>query len=329
MEYKDYYKILGVDRNATEKEIKQAYRKLARQYHPDVNPGDKAAEERFKEINEAYEVLSDPEKRRKYDQFGAHWQQFMRAGGRPEDFDWSRWTATGPGGQRVYTRTVTPEELEEIFGGLGGFSDFFQTLFGGMGRRQRTVNWGDLFGFGEFDQAVQERPRHSQDVEQPVQITLEEAFRGTTRILQREDGSRIEVKIPRGVRTGSRVRVSGKGALGRGHAGDLYLVVEVLPHPTFQRDGDDLKVDVPVDLYTAILGGEVQVPTLERPVVLTIPPETPNNKIFRLRGLGMPNLKNPDQRGDLYARVLVQLPTHLTDRERELFRQLRELSRRR
>ena len=117
--------------------------------------------------------------------------------------------------------------------------------------------------------------------------------------------------------------------LGRGQSGDLYLVVEVLPHPTFQRDGDDLKVDVPVDLYTAILGGEVQVPTLERPVVLTIPPETPNNKIFRLRGLGMPNLKNPDQRGDLYARVLVQLPTHLTDRERELFRQLRDLARRR
>ncbi len=329
MEYKDYYKILGVDRNATEREIKQAYRKLARQYHPDVNPGDKAAEERFKEINEAYEVLSDPEKRKKYDQFGAYWQQFTRAGGRPEDFDWSRWTATGPGGQRVYTRTVTPEELEEIFGGLGGFSDFFQTLFGGMGRRQRTVNLGDLFGFGEFDQAVQERPRHGQDVEQPVQITLEEAFRGTTRILQREDGSRIEVKIPRGVRTGSRVRVSGKGVLGRGQAGDLYLVVEVLPHPTFQRDGDDLKVDVPVDLYTAILGGEVQVPTLERPVMLTIPPETPNNKIFRLRGLGMPNLKNPDQRGDLYARISVQLPANLTDRERELFRQLRDLARRR
>jgi curved DNA-binding protein len=329
MEYKDYYKILGVDRNATEKEIKQAYRKLARQYHPDVNPGDKAAEERFKEINEAYEVLSDPEKRKKYDQFGAYWQQFTRAGGRPEDFDWSRWTATGPGGQRVYTRTVTPEELEEIFGGLGGFSDFFQTLFGGMGRRQRPVDLSDLFGFGEFDQAVQERPRYGRDVEQPVQVTLEEAFRGTTRILQREDGSRIEVKIPRGVRTGSRVRVSGKGVLGRGQSGDLYLVVEVLPHPTFQRDGDDLKVDVPVDLYTAILGGEVQVPTLERPVVLTIPPETPNNKIFRLRGLGMPNLKNPDQRGDLYARVLVQLPTHLTDRERELFRQLRDLARRR
>ena len=324
MEFKDYYKILGVDRNATEKEIKQAYRRLARQYHPDVNPGDKAAEERFKEINEAYEVLSDPEKRKKYDQFGAQWRQFERMGGRPEDFDWSQWTA-GPQGQRVYTRTVTPEEFEEILGGFGGFSDFFQMLFGGMGRRHRTVNVEDLFEGGE--RTFYERPQHAQDIEQPVQITLEEAFRGTTRILQQPDGSRIEVKIPRGVRTGSRVRVAGKGA-GNGQRGDLYLKVEVLPHPTFQRDGDDLRVDVPVDLYTAILGGEVEVPTLERPVMLKIPPETPNGKTFRLRGLGMPNLRNPDRRGDLYARVNVQLPRNLSEREKELFRQLRDLRRR-
>ncbi len=326
MEYKDYYKILGVDRNATEKEIKQAYRRLARQYHPDVNPGDKAAEERFKEINEAYEVLSDPEKRRKYDQFGAQWQQYERMGGRPEDFDWSQWAATGPGGQRVYTRTVSPEELEEILGGMGGFSDFFQMLFGGMGRR-RTVDFGDIFG--DYEQPFQERPRRGRDIEQPVQITLEEAFHGTTRVLQQPDGSRIEVKIPRGVRTGSRVRVSGKGGGSDGQRGDLYLKIEVLPHPTFQREGDDLKVDVPVDLYTAILGGEVQVPTLERPVMLRIPPETPNGKTFRLRGLGMPNLKNPDQRGDLYAKVNVQLPRNLSEEEKALFRQLRDLARRR
>jgi len=323
MQYKDYYKILGVDRNASAKTIKQAYRKLARQYHPDVNPGDKVAEERFKEINEAYEVLSDPEKRKKYDQFGAHWQQYERMGGRPEDFDWSRWTTGSPGGQRVYTRTVGPEEFEEILGGLGGFSDFFEALFGGMGGRRRTTD------FGGYQDIFQERSQRSQDVEQPVTITLEEAFRGTTRMLQREDGSRLEVKIPRGVRTGSRVRVAGKGATGQGRAGDLYLRVEVSPHPLFRRDGDNLEVDVPVDLYIALLGGEVQVPTLERPVMLTIPPETPNGKTFRLRGLGMPNLKNPDQRGDLYARMNVQLPQGLTEREKELFRQLRDLSRRR
>ncbi|GAB4562724.1 MAG: DnaJ C-terminal domain-containing protein [Anaerolineae bacterium] len=326
MEYKDYYKILGVDRNATEQEIKRAYRRLARQYHPDMNPGDKAAEERFKEINEAYEVLGDPEKRRKYDQFGAQWQRFQQAGGRPEDFDWGPWMAGGPGGQRVYTRTVSPEELEEMLGGFGGFSDFFQTLFGGMGRGTRSRGWDDLFGGGT---TTHTRTRPAQDVEQPVQITLEEAYRGTSRILQREDGSRIEVKIPRGVRTGSRVRVPGKGAFADGSAGDLYLRIEVLPHPTFKREGDDLYVDVPVDLYTAILGGEVQVPTLDRPVMLKIPPETPNGKSFRLRGLGMPNLRNPDQRGDLYARVNVQLPRHLSEQERKLFEQLRELSRRR
>jgi curved DNA-binding protein len=333
MEYKDYYKTLGVSRSATGKDLKQAYRKLARQYHPDVNPGDKTAENRFKEINEAYEVLSDEEKRKKYDQFGSQWQQYERTGGRPEDFDWSQWAGGGPGapgGQRAHTRTVTPEEMEEMMGGLGGgsFSDFFQTLFGGGGgQRPRTANIEELFGGAE--PATGRRSRRERDVEQPVQITLEEAFAGTARVLQREDGSRLEVKIPKGVRTGSRVRVSGKGVLGEKQQGDLYLLVEVTPHALFEREGDDLKVDVPVDLYTAILGGEAQVPALERSVVLTIPPETPNGKTFRLRGLGMPNLKTPDQRGDLYARMSVQTPSQLTEPERTLFRQLRDLERRR
>jgi len=327
MEFKDYYKILGVSRDATEEEIKRAYRKLARQYHPDVNPGDKAAEEKFKEINEAYEVLSDPEKRRKYDQFGAHWEQYQRMGGRPEDFDWSQWVS-GPGGQRVYTRTVTPEEFEEFFEqtfGRSGFSDFFEMLFGGMGRRRTSGFEEPFFDFGETFRA---RPHRGRDIEQPVQITLEEAFHGTTRIVQR-NGRRIEVKIPRGVRTGSRVRVAGEGAPGTGGGapGDLYLRIEVVPHPVFQREGDDLKVTVPVDLYTALLGGEVQVPTLERPVMLTIPPETSNGKVFRLRGLGMPNLRNPDRRGDLYATVEVRLPKNLSEEEKRLFRQLQAMRR--
>jgi curved DNA-binding protein len=315
MEYKDYYKILGVSKNARSDEIKKVYRKLARQYHPDLHPGDKAAEEKFKEINEAYEVLSDPEKRQKYDQFGSQWQQFTRSGGRPQDFDWSQWTAR-PGGQ-TYTRTVTPEEFEQMFGsGFGGFSDFFEALFGGLGRQP-----------GAGYQPRGARAVRGQDIEHTVQITLEEALHGTTRALEWEDGKRIEAKIPPGVKTGSRVRLSGQGAAGSGGgpAGDLYLKIEVLPHPKFTREGDDLKTTVPVDLYTAILGGSIQVPALDRTVELTIPPETANGKVFRLRNLGMPKLKNPQERGNLYVTVQVQLPRNLSQQERELFEKLRAL----
>lgn len=319
MEYKDYYQVLGVSKNASADEIKKAYRKLARKYHPDVNPGDGAAEERFKELNEAYEVLSDPDKRQKYDQFGAQWRQYQRAGGRPEDFDWSRW-AGWPGGQGTYSRTVSPEEFEQIFGGAGGFSDFFETLFGSG--RSRTGGFTDFGG-----RQYQPRPRRGQDVEHTIQVTLDEAFHGTTRSLQWEGGRTIEARIPRGVETGSRIRLSGQGQAGPagGPPGDLYLRVEVLPHSTFQREGNNLRVTVPVDLYTAILGGSVEVPTLERTVKLTIPAETANGKVFRLRGLGMPQLRNPDQRGDLYATVDVQLPQNLSDREKELFQELRKL----
>jgi curved DNA-binding protein len=322
MDYKDYYQILGVSKNADEAEIKKVYRKLARQFHPDVNPGDKASEQRFKEISEAYAVLSDPEKRKKYDRFGAQWQQYERAGVNPEDMGGFGGFGNGS------TRTVTPEEFEQMFGGFGrggnssGFSDFFEGLFGGgmgTGTRQRSTGGTPFEGFNT-------RPRRGQDVETPVKVTLEEAFRGTTRMLQRDNGQRLEVNIPAGVRTGSRVRVSGEGAPGMGGAaGDLYLMVEVKPHPRFVRDDDDLTVKVDVDLYTAVLGGEVQVPTMERPVVLTIPAGTQNGKRFRLRKLGMPNLKHPEQRGDLYAEVNVNLPETLSREERQLFERLQGL----
>jgi curved DNA-binding protein len=305
MEYKDYYKILGVDRNAEEKEIKKAYRKLARQHHPDVNPGDKAAEERFKDINEAYEVLSDPEKRRKYDQLGSSWQQWQRTGRDPSGFDWSQWfSGAQPGGVRVEYRDLG--DLGDLFGG-GGFSDFFQSVFGGMG-------------------APQARPRRGQDYTQPVEITLEEAFQGASRMIQK-DGRRLEVKIPPGVRTGSKVRVAGEGSPGiaGGTSGDLYLEVMVLPHSVFEREGDDLRCEVPVNLYTAVLGGEVKVPTLSGDVMLKIPPETQGGRTFRLRGKGMPNLRNPKKRGDLYARLRVQTPQRLSKREKELFRELASL----
>jgi curved DNA-binding protein len=320
MDYKDYYAILGVDKGANEGEIKKAYRKLARKYHPDVNPGDPTAEDKFKDINEAQEVLLDPEKRKLYDRFGAQWEQYQRAGGQAQDFDWSQWQQQ-PGGQRTTYRTVNPEEFEELFGAQGGFSDFFESLFGGgMGGRRSS----DFGGFTQ--QQARPRPRRGRDQEHAIEITLEEAFHGTTRALEWEDGRRIEARIPPGVKTGSRIRLSGQGGYGSGggQAGDLFLKVKVLPHERFQREGDNLKTTIPVDLYTAVLGGQVPVSSLNRTVNLTIPPETGNGKQFRLRGLGMPNLRHPDKRGDLYAVVSIELPRNLSEKEKQLFEQLRD-----
>jgi len=317
MEYKDYYQILGVGKTASQKDIKKAYRKLARQYHPDVNPGDKTSEERFKEINEANEVLSDAEKRQKYDQFGAQWQQYEQTGGQPEDFNWGQWTAQ-PGGARAYSRTVSPEEYEQIFGQqAGGFSDFFETLFGSQGGRASS--------FGTRD--YQPRPRHGRDSEHTVQITLEEAFHGATRALHWEDGRQIEAKIPRGVHTGSRIRLGRQGepGAGGGQAGDLYLKIYVTPDATFHREGDDLKVIVLVSLFTFLLGGKAPVSALDKSVKLTIPQGTTNGKVFRLRGLGMPKLNNPDERGDLYATIEAQLPEHLSEAEIKLVEQWRQM----
>jgi DnaJ-class molecular chaperone len=299
MEYKDYYKILGVPKKASEKEIKAAYRKLARKHHPDMNPGSKQAEARFKEINEANEVLSDPEKRRRYDQLGADWDR-VRPG--------SGW----PGGGRV--RVHVGEE-----GDLGGFSDFFKTFFGGgFGR-------GEGFeGFGFGGPAGGEPP--GADVEQPVELTLEEVARGATRMLRTEGdgGEKLgEVKIPAGVRDGSRVRVAGKGAGGK-RKGDLYLRVQVRPDPRFERKGDDLHTSVSVPLTTAVLGGQASVPTLDGPVGIKVAPGTPVGRIFRLRGHGLPRLEGGG-RGDLMATLSVSLPRELSKKERELFEELQRL----
>ena len=323
MAKKDYYEMLGVKRNASEPEIKQAYRRLARKHHPDVNPDDKSAEAKFKEINEAYEVLSDKENRKKYDQFGDRWQyadQFARAQPQTPFRDF------GQGG-----RTTSFH-----FGG-DDLGSLFDELFRGAGPATRRA-----------------QPRRGRDIESPVEVTLEEAYHGTNRTLSLQveepcascQGSgwiqnvpcatcqgagavarrkRLEVKIPAGVRTGSRVRIAGKGQPGYGGAsGNLYLVISVKPHRSLERRGDNLYVDVPVPLTIAILGGEVQVPTLKGKLALKIPAETQNGRSFRLAGQGMPHLGSSG-RGDLLARVNIVLPTKLSPKEKELFRQLNEL----
>jgi curved DNA-binding protein len=305
MEYKDYYKILGVPRDAEEKDIKKAYRKLAVKYHPDKNPGDHQAEERFKEINEAYEVLGDSTKRAKYDQLGQSYQAWQRTGGQPGGFDWSQWTGGVPGGVRVEVG-----DLGDLFG--GGFSDFFNAIFGGMP--------GTGQGFGERASG------RGRDIEQPVTISLNEAYTGATRALTR-NGKRLEVKIPPGATSGTRVRISGQGEAGQRQAGDLYLTVEVAPDPRFERSGDDLYTQFTVDLPTAVLGGEASVVTPGGAVVLTIPPGSQPDQTFRLKGRGMPRLRKMKDHGDLFARLKIEVPRDLSKRERELFQELASLRR--
>ena len=299
MEYKDYYKILGVERDADEKAIKRAYRRLAVQFHPDKNPGDKRAEDRFKEINEAYEVLGDSAKRAKYDRLGASYQAWQR-GGAPGGFDWGQWMGGAPGGVRVEMG-----DLEGLFG--GGFSDFFQAIFSEMGGST----------------AARARGR---DMEQRVGISLDEAFHGTRRQVRR-NGRNLEVKIPAGARSGTRVRVAGQGESGRGTAGDLYLVIDVADDPRFTRDGDDLQAEFEVDLLTAVLGGEARVPTPGGAVVLKIPPGSQPGQTFRLKGRGMPGLGKPGKQGDLFAKLKLVVPRDLSAEERALYEQLTALRR--
>lgn len=296
MEYKDYYKTLGVDKKASEKDIKKAYRQLARRYHPDKNPGDNTAEERFKEINEAYEVLSNTETRSKYDQLGNNYQRFRQTGGDPGGFDFTQWAGNNPS---QYQNV----DLNNLFG--GEFSEFFNSVFGG--------------GFGRKPNV---QPLH-RDIEQAVEISLEEAFHGAARILVREDGERLQAKIPAGADTGTKIRLRGKGAQG----GDLYLVVRVLPHPVYTRDGDDLQAPIDVDVLTAVLGGQVTISTLTGPVKLKINPGTQSGQKIRLRERGMPKLQHKSQFGDLLVEVRVRVPESLTAEEQALYEQLAALRR--
>lgn len=335
MRFQDYYATLGVSKSADDPTIKKAYRELARKLHPDVNKKPDA-EERFKAVNEAYQVLSDPDKRARYDRFGADWEQYQTAGtpganGDTADFaDWFNRAQATPTGTRYEYRSTGGE----------GFSDFFETLFGSeqTGRRRRR------------------QPRRGEDHEYPVEVPLREAFSGTTRQFELQvpepcptchgsglegggicytcggTGSvpkrtKIEVTIPAGIREGQKVRVAGQGGPGQhgGPRGDIFLKARIKPDSTFALEHNDLKTDVEVPLYTALLGGEVVVPTMTGRVALTIPPETQNGRVFRLRGQGWPAGIGAKERGDLLARVQVKLPSELSAAERDAFEQLRDM----
>ena len=337
MDFKDYYATLGVAKTATDKELKAAYRKLARKHHPDVNPGDKGAEGRFKEINEAYEVLGDPEKRRKYDELGANWRMYEQAqaagggspfggfGGQGSPFggagDGGAWTINmgGPGGYR----TMSEDEMREMFGTENPFSDFFNVFFGGAGG-----------GAGEprARGGRAPRPQKGRDIEHEIELTLEEAYHGATRRISITQGGHarsVDVRIPPGVKDGSRVRAAGEGEAGTSGAasGDLFLRVRIRPHAIFERDGDNLRAKVAVPLTTAVLGGEAQVPTISGSVRLKVPETTQPGQVFRLKGHGMPVLGKGDARGDLYATIDVQLPRSLTKDQRAHFDALRKFER--
>jgi DnaJ-class molecular chaperone len=306
---KNYYQVLGVPKGASDKEVRQAYRRLARKYHPDVNRGDKGAEYQFKEINQAYEVISNPDSRKKYDTYGDQWRhaaQFQQAGaaGPATGHFRSSGTRTGRGG-----RGAGPE-------GAGNFGGLF----------------GDLFGFGRGSRDPMEDVLRQEPVEVPLNITLEEAYNGSARILQMAPdpvtgapGKRLEVEVPQGVATGSMIRIPGNSSASD-RALALHLRVNVEPHKRFRRNGDDLKISVPVPVADAVLGGEVKVPTIKgKQVAMKLPPETQNGRTIRLKGQGMPKRKTPLQFGDLLVTVQLELPSLLTDEDRELFRKLREL----
>ncbi len=302
MDYKDYYKILGVDKKATASEIKKAYRGLAVKHHPDKNPGNKESEEKFKLINEANEVISDPEKRKKYDELGENWQQFEKAGNQPGGNPFG-----GGGRQQYYNGNAGGG-----FGEQEGFSDFFEQFFGGSrGGKQQGARGPQNFKGSNY--------------ETEMEITLEEAYAGTSRIIQL-DNTKLRITTKPGSYTDQQLIIKGKGAKGSSeeHRGDLYVRIMVKPSTLYTRKGDDLYKDVSIDLYTAILGGEVLVDTLDGQVKIKVTEGTQNNKTIRIKGKGMPVYESPTIHGDLYIKLQVIIPDKLTEEQKELFKKIKE-----
>ena len=315
MEFKDYYKILGVDKNATKDEIKKAYRKLALKFHPDRNPGNKEAENKFKEITEAHEVLSDPDKRKKYDTLGANWKQYEQAGGNPfSGFEGSGFNAHAHGGRNYKFEG----DFGDFFSGGGGFSDFFETFmgggfnFGGQQTGRRRSSWN--------------RARKGSDYEANLNITLEEAFYGSERQIS-VDGKKLKIKLKPGIKNGAKLRVRNQGAQGinGGERGDLYLIVNIMQHPFFERDVDDLYFDLPVDFFTAALGGKKALKTIDgKTINVNIPEGTDSGKVLRVRGMGMKKENNPAQRGDLYVKIMIETPKDLNADQKKMMNKLKE-----
>ncbi len=293
MDYKDYYKILGVERKASADDIRSAYRKLAMKYHPDKNPGDKKAEDKFKDINEAYQVLSDDQKRARYDQLGSAYSNFRTSGGRPGDFRWDDWFQ-----QQQQQGAGQRGSADDVFGGGATFSDFFRTIFGEAVRSQ---------------QRGQQMQQQESGYQQDLSITFQEAYEGTMRQLQ-TNTRKLQVRIPAGVKTGSKVRVAGAGPEGT----DLYLVIHVEDENRFERDGSNLTTTSTVSVFTMILGGEAEVDTPNGKIKLNIPAGTQPEQVFRLAGRGMPHLKSPTTKGDLFVKLKVQIPKYLSSKQIEL-----------
>jgi len=312
MEFKDYYKILGVDKNATQEEIKRAYRKLAMKYHPDRNPGDKSAEEKFKEITEANEVLSDPEKRKKYDMLGANWKNYQHTGRGFDDF-FSQYGGARRSKSNGSSSFEFSTDFSDLFGNLGGFSDFFESFFGGRSSKSDS-------GF------TSSRTKSSSiDVEADLNISLEDAFNGTERQIN-VDGKKIKIKINPGIKDGQKLRLKGLGRsrVSGGIKGDLYLNIHILKHPFYEIKDDDLYFNLDIDLFTAVLGGKETIKTLDgKKINITIPEGAESGKILRLKNLGMMNENG--SRGDLFIKIHVTIPKYLSDEEKQLFRKLQSL----
>lgn len=317
MDYKDYYKVLGVSKTASQDEIKKAFRKLAMKYHPDKNSGDKTSEAKFKEVNEAHEVIGDPEKRRKYDELGSNWNAYQQGGQTGGGgFDWGKYQQQY-GGQGGQTYSTNFGDFGSAFGGGGGgFSDFFEAFFGGAGS-----------GFtGGKQRGGKRQQLKGEDMQAELPIRLEDAYNGAETIFE-VGGQKIKLKIKKGAYDGQTLKLAGKGYPGHnnGPNGDLLLTLKLQKHPLYNRIDDDLYMDLPLDIFTAVLGGKLDVTTLKGKIKITIPPETSNGKTLRLGGLGMPKYGKDSQHGDLFVKIDLQTPKGLTPEEKKLFEQLRDL----